>query len=114
MDCGGRKTPPDPISGALPGTENPRSAMEPPGPRFQKPGMCTSFFWGFSGKVLDFLKESENPTTKSDPFRGAKSPPRQPPPAVSVNTKNRTFCGSRLVFISVTDARKINSYVCAY
>ena len=38
MDCGGRKTPPDPISGALPGRKNPKSGMERPGARFQKTG----------------------------------------------------------------------------
>ena len=48
--------------------------MDPPGPRSQKPEMCTSFFRAFSGKVLGRGKDSGNPTTESDPYRGAKSP----------------------------------------
>ena len=79
VGCGGGKTPPDQVSGAPPGSKNPKSGMEPPGPRFQKPEMCTLFFWGFSGKVLDFLRDSENRTAKSAPYRGAKSPSVTPP-----------------------------------
>ena len=37
MGRGDRKTPPDQISGAPPGSENPKSGIESPGPRFQKP-----------------------------------------------------------------------------
>ena len=37
MGCGGGKTPPDQVSGAPPGSKNPRSGMDHPGPRFQKP-----------------------------------------------------------------------------
>ena len=54
--------------------KSPRSAMDPPGPRCHKPEKRMWGIWEFPGKMLEDGKGEGNSTTKSDPYRGAKSP----------------------------------------